>query len=222
MTVVAPEAVPFARILGERVGESIRALHERHGVRFRLGRTLARIGADHVELDDGSWEPADLVLVGVGVRPATGLAASLALDTAPGGIEVDARLETRVAGVYAAGDVAWYPDARTGERRRIEHWVVAQRQGAAAARNILGHDEPFRDVPFFWTQQYDFTLSYVGHGVGWDELLIDGELEHSDCRITYLRDGAVQAVATVGRDRESLLAELALERAADARVGVEA
>ena len=211
VTVVAPEAVPFGTILGEDVGLALRSLHEQHGVEFRLGRSLAAIEPTRVQLDDGSTEAADVVLLGVGVRPAAQFADALRPAGGGVGIAVDDRLQTRAAGVFAAGDIALYPDPSTGEGMRIEHWVVAQRQGAAAARNILGHDEPFREVPFFWTQQYDFTLSYVGHGAGWDEVALDGDLATRDCRITYLRAGRPAAVATVGRDRESLRAELALQ-----------
>jgi 3-phenylpropionate/trans-cinnamate dioxygenase ferredoxin reductase subunit len=207
--VVAPEPVPFERTLGRELGEMLRALHEAHGVRFRLGQTLREVRAADVVLADGNVETADLVLLGVGVRPRLELAtrAGLASDR---GVSVNEYLETAAPGIYAAGDVAWYPDPRTGERIRVEHWVHAQRQGQAAARNILGARAPFRDVPFFWTAHYDVTVSYVGHAAGWDALEIAGDVAVRDCRITYLRGGREVAVATVNRDRENLDAELRL------------
>jgi NADPH-dependent 2,4-dienoyl-CoA reductase/sulfur reductase-like enzyme/nitrite reductase/ring-hydroxylating ferredoxin subunit len=211
VAVVAPETVPFARSLGTTLGGFLRGLHERQGVRFHLGRTIATIHEDRVVLDDGTVVDADVVLLGVGVRPDVAVARAAGLDAA-NGIEVDPFLATRIPNVYAAGDIASFPDARTGERIRIEHWVVAQRQGQAAARSMLGRRERFDAVPFFWTRQYDVGVSYVGHAAGWDREVVDGSPEARDCRVTYLSGGAVVAVATIGRDRESLAAELALER----------
>ena len=211
VTVVAPEVVPFARVLGEDVGRVLQSRHEREGVRFHLGRTLKQIGEREVVLDNEEVVPADLVLLGVGVRPALQLAEAAGLRTDKG-VVVDEFLETSVPGVYAAGDIARYPDLRSGELVRIEHWVLAQRQAQAAARNILGAREAFTAVPFFWTTQYDVTVSYVGHAAAWDSTHVDGSVAALDCTISYLNGGQVLAVATINRDRVSLNAEAAFER----------
>jgi len=213
VTVVAPERIPFERVLGEEAGRALQTEHVRNGVRFLTGRTLAAIDNDRVVLDNGTEIAAGLVLLGVGVRPLTQLAeaAGLAVDR---GVIVDRFLRTSNPDVYAAGDICRYPDPRTGESVRIEHWVVAQRQGQTAARNILGHNEPFASVPFFWTHQHDISVTYVGHAGKVETVEIDGDLEARDCTLRYLRNGQVEAVATIGRDHEALEAEVALERAA--------
>jgi 3-phenylpropionate/trans-cinnamate dioxygenase ferredoxin reductase subunit len=211
VTVVAPEPIPFARILGEQPGRVLHARHEQHGVQFRLGHTLAQIDREHVVLDDGATLAADLVLLGVGVRPVLALAESAGLRVDQG-VVVDEYLESSVPGIYAAGDIARFPDARTGEPVRIEHWVVAQRQGQTAARNMLGRREPFRSVPFFWTTQHDVTLNYVGHAARWDALNVEGSIEQLDCEVSYVSNGRVLAVTTINRDLAALRTEVAFER----------
>src|SRR5690606_16445261 len=111
-----------------------------------------------------------------------------------------------------AGDVARYPDPRLNERVRIEHWVVAERQGQAAARSMLGRGAPYRDVPFFWSAHYDVIIGYVGHAPSWDAVEVSGSLEANDAAVLYRRGGVTVAVATIGRDRVSLEVEAAMER----------
>jgi len=209
---VAPDKVPMERVLGPQLGSYLRELHEKHGVEFHLGTSVATIDERTVTLKNGEKIDAELVLVGIGVRPSLALAqqAGLATDR---GVLVDAMLQTSVAGIYAAGDIARWPDALSGNRIRVEHWVVAERQGQTAARNILGRRERFAAVPFFWTEQYDFMLAYVGHAEGWNDVQIDGDPARRDCMVTYRRDGKTLAVATVQRDLQSLRAEVELERA---------
>jgi NADPH-dependent 2,4-dienoyl-CoA reductase/sulfur reductase-like enzyme/nitrite reductase/ring-hydroxylating ferredoxin subunit len=209
--VVGVEAVPMARILGEELGSFIRSVHEQHGVTFHLGRAPATIDKEKVTLSDGTRLKADLVVIGIGVRPSISLAeqAGMAIDR---GVLVDEFLETSAPGVFAAGDIARWPDRRSGENIRVEHFVVAERQGQTAARNMLGSREPFDAVPFFWTEQHDLGIAYVGYAEEWDEVRIDGSIEARDCSVTYLRDGRKLAVAVIHRDLEGLRAEVEFER----------
>ena len=209
--VVAPESLPLERVLGKALGEFVQRLHEANGVRFHLGRTSRSVDATNVTLDDGTTIQADLVVAGIGVRPNDQLAADAGLRVERG-ILVNEFLETSAPGIYAAGDVARYPDPRTGETIRVEHWVHAQRQGQAAARNILGARERFADVPFFWSAHYGETIAYVGHAEKWDRVVLDGRIGDRDAAISYISNGRTLAVATLGRDRANLEAEARMER----------
>jgi apoptosis-inducing factor 3 len=209
--VVAPEARLMESLLGPALGDFVRRLHESHGVVFHLGHVAAAIEAGRVRMDDGALIDADFVVVGIGVRPRVELAqqAGLAIDR---GVLVDEYLETSAPGIFAAGDITRWPDAYTGERLRIEHWVVAERQGQVAARNMLGRRERFAVVPFFWSQHYDVSIDYVGHAATWDEIVQDGDPNALDVGLRFRQAGRTLAVATIFRGRESLLAELAMER----------
>lgn len=208
--VVGLEQVPLERIMGRDVGTFLRGVHESHGVTFHLGRSVSLVDGKQVTLDDGTTLQADLVVLGVGVRPAIALAerAGLATDR---GVSVNEFLETSAPGVFAAGDIARWPDPHSGDTIRVEHWVVAQRQGQAAARNMLGLRQPFAVVPFFWSQHYDLVINYVGHAEKYDTTTIEGTLESHDCAVTYRRGERTLAVATISRDLQSLQAERAME-----------
>jgi len=209
--VVAPEKRPMERILGAQMGDFIRNLHEEHGVVFHLEDTVVAIADKQLTLKSGGLLNADLVIVGVGVRPRLALAekAGLKLDR---GVVVDKFLETSVPGIFAAGDIARWPDPHTKANIRVEHWVVAERQGQTAALNMLGERQPFDAVPFFWSQHYDVPINYVGHAEQWDDIEIDGDIARRDCLLRYRYKGRVLAVVSIFRDLANLEAELQMER----------
>ena len=214
VAVVGKESLPLEKVLGRELGNLIRETHEAHGVKFHLGRTPASIDERQVQLDDGTILDADLVVVGIGVRPNIALAEQAGIAT-DNGVLVNEFLETNVPGIFAAGDIARWPDPRAG-RIRVEHWVVAQRHGQTAARNILGAHEPFKLPPFFWSNHYDLHIHYVGHGSG-DEASISGNLKAKDASVAFRSGDKLAAVASVGRDLENLKAEVALERGEEFR-----
>jgi NADPH-dependent 2,4-dienoyl-CoA reductase/sulfur reductase-like enzyme len=207
--VVGIEKLPLERVLGSEVARLVQSVHEAHGVTFHLGRSAKSVEADRVVLDDGTALPCDFVVAGVGVKPRTELAekAGLKIDR---GVVVDDQLRA-APGVYAIGDIARWPDPRSGENVRIEHWVVAGRQGEAVARSILGRGTPYRSVPFFWSAHYDLTINYVGHAPSWDRVEIDGDLEARDAAVHYWRGTSLLAVATIGRDHYALEMERRFE-----------
>jgi apoptosis-inducing factor 3 len=208
--VVAPERRPLERILGPEFGDFVRALHEEHGVVFHLEDTVTSIEGGHAKLKSGVTLPTDVVVVGVGVRPRLQLAerAGAKLDR---GVAVNEYLETSIADIYAAGDIARWPDPHTGEKLRIEHWVVAERQGQTVAKNMLGQKQRFSEVPFFWSQHYDVPINYVGHAEKWDRVEVDGDIKSRDCLVRYRQNGKVLAVASIFRDIDSLKAEMSME-----------
>jgi NADPH-dependent 2,4-dienoyl-CoA reductase/sulfur reductase-like enzyme/nitrite reductase/ring-hydroxylating ferredoxin subunit len=213
--VVAPEATPLAKILGEDLGRFVLALHQEKGVVFHLGRTARAFADGGVTLDDGTVLPADLVVLGVGVKPRTQLAAGAGL-TVDNGVVVGPRLETGAAGVFAVGDIARYPDRRSGALIRVEHWVAAERQGEHVAQVLLGQADAFTQPPFFWSAHYESTINYVGHAEAFDAARVDGDVAAGDATVRLVANGRVLAVATVGRDGQSLKSERALESGADA------
>ena len=208
--VVGPEKIPMERVLGPEMGKFVRSLHEEHGVIFHLEEGVSAIDERGVVLKSGAVIPADLVVSGIGVRPRLALAeqAGLAIDR---GVVVDRILQTSAPGIYAAGDIARWPDPHSGANIRVEHWVVAERQGQVAARNMLGAREAFNAVPFFWSQHYDIPINYVGHAEKWDEIVVHGEIAAHDCLLEYKLNGKTLAVASIFRDTDSLEAAAAME-----------
>ena len=210
VAVVEKGSLPLEKVLGRELGNLIRQTHEANGVKFHLGRMPIAIHDRQVQLDDGTILDCDLVVVGIGVRPNAALAekAGVAIDD---GVLVNEFLETTVPGIFAAGDIARWPDPRAG-RIRVEHWVVAQRQGQTAARNILGTQERFKLPPFFWSNHFDLQIRYVGHGSGENRANVSGNLKAKDASVIFHDGDKLTAVASIGRDTENLKAELALER----------
>jgi NADPH-dependent 2,4-dienoyl-CoA reductase/sulfur reductase-like enzyme len=218
--VVSPEPVPMQRVLGAELGRFVQGLHEAHGVHFHLETTVKGLEGRHATLADGTRLDADLVVAGVGVRPNVALAeaAGLAVEH---GVLVDEHLQSSIPGIWAAGDIARWPDPHTGTRIRVEHWVVAERQGQVAALNMLGVRHRYDDVPFFWSQHYDVAIQYAGHAERWDTIEVDGSPQARDCTVRYLAGGRALATVTIGRDLESLRAEHALEAAYAGRADVD-
>ncbi len=214
--VIAPERVPMERVLGPEMGQFLQSLHEQHGVIFHLNETAVSIAKHQVTLKSGRTLDAGLIIAGIGVRPRVGLAlkAGLLVDR---GVVVNSYLETSAPDVFAAGDIARWPDLLTGCSIRVEHWVIAERQGQTAALNMLGHRTAFSAVPYFWSQHYDVPINYVGHAEKWDEIAIEGDISARDCTVRFKRDGRTQAMASISRDYESLREELSMEKQAARR-----
>ena len=216
VTLVDAVTVPMERAAGPVVGALLADIQRRNGARTRFGVAVqsvtGRAGDLAVTLSDTSVVRAEAVVVGIGAIPNDQWLQGSGL-TVEDGVVCDGYLAAAgAAHVFAIGDVARWPDRHTGERVRIEHWVVAERQGQTAARNILGRREVFDGVPFFWSQHYDIPINYVGHAERWDEVRVDGSPDAHDCTVSYLRADRRLAVATIYRDRDSLQAELEMER----------
>jgi NADPH-dependent 2,4-dienoyl-CoA reductase/sulfur reductase-like enzyme/nitrite reductase/ring-hydroxylating ferredoxin subunit len=211
VTVVGHGPIPLGRQLGPEIGGMLQQAHEEQGVAFRLGRTPVRLEGDGqvkaVVLDDGEALPADLVVVGLGVKPATDILRGVLLN-ADGSVSTDRRLQV-TEGLYAAGDVARFPDWRTGEAIRIEHWRLAEQHGRVAAHNMAGRQVEFAGIPFFWSEQFDLFLQYVGHAESWDELIVHGDLAGRNFLGFYVTSNRVMAAAGLQRDRQlAAMAEL--------------
>jgi NADPH-dependent 2,4-dienoyl-CoA reductase/sulfur reductase-like enzyme/nitrite reductase/ring-hydroxylating ferredoxin subunit len=209
--VVAPDEIPMQRVLGAELGRFVREVHEQHGVRFHLGQTVSSIAEQSVTLKNGTKLDADLVVVGIGVRPNLVVAeqAGLRIDR---GVVVDEHLRTSAPNIWAAGDIARWPDRYSGTSIRVEHWVVAEQQGQAAARSMLGHNQPYTTAPFFWSAHYDVMINYVGAAQDWDEVKVTGSIPDRDCLVAYRKNGKTLAVASINRDAESLRVQIAMDR----------
>lgn len=205
VTVVASNAVPFEHVLGEKVGRLMQQIHESHGVKFKLdSKVSAFVGEEKVasvELESGESLAADMVVVGIGVQPATDFIEGVVLNEDDKSVPVNQYLQA-APNVYAAGDIAQFPHFITGESVRIEHWRLAMQHGRGAALNMMGEDVAFKSVPFFWTGQYDVKLRYIGHAEKWDDIVIKGSLEDKSFLAFYIKDEQVLAAAGIGRDRD--------------------
>jgi NADPH-dependent 2,4-dienoyl-CoA reductase/sulfur reductase-like enzyme/nitrite reductase/ring-hydroxylating ferredoxin subunit len=213
--IVSVEEIPLEHVFGRDVGLQLKALHESKGVRFHLNCVVEGFDGREVVLGGGKRIAADFALVAIGVRPRTALAEAAGASVR-NGVLVDAHLQTSLPGIYAAGDIAAYPEPISGETARIEHWVVAERQGEVAAANMLGAEERFESAPFFWTEQYGVPIRYVGRASGWDAVTVEGDVQSGSLVARYFIDGSHCATATLGRDRENLKDELTMEQRASA------
>jgi apoptosis-inducing factor 3 len=204
VTVVAGERAPFEKQLGLSVGNVFRKIHEENGGEFRFGATVKRLTGEGklaaVELENGECLPADLVVAGIGVRPATDFVKALTRKE-DHGLVVDAHLRVK-DGLYAAGDIAAFPNYGDGPLIRVEHWRVAEQQGRVAALNMLGKSERYSAVPYFWTVPYMIKLEYVGHAKGDDEMVVRGDLDARKFIAYYLRNGVIAAAAGMDQDQE--------------------
>lgn len=208
-TIVAPESIPFATILGDDIGRMFQKEHENNGIQFYLGEEVARFAGKNghvsgVELKSGRSLEADFVVVGIGVMPATNFLrdSGLELVEPDGSVKVNSHLQTSHADIYAAGDIARWGEGNSGTR--IEHWRVAQQHGMVAAKNMPGESVDIRNhIPFFWTTQWKITLNYVGHASRWDEIIYrGGHPEQKQFIAFFVSDGQLQAAAGCGYDRE--------------------
>jgi len=205
VTVVTREAVPFEAALGPELGKMFRNLHERNGVDFKFQAESDRFEGERdvqtVVLKNGDRIKADMVVLGVGVTPATDFLRDSGLLMPDGSIRVDDHFRAG-PDIFAAGDVATFAEWRTGEEVRIEHWRTAEQQGFVAGRNMAGIDTPYRGVPFFWTNQVGLYFRYVGHAKRWDEIIFHGDSARLDFIAFYVRANQVHAAAANNREKE--------------------
>ena len=203
VTVVGRETAPFEKQLGARIGNVFVSLHRKHGVSFRLGQEIEALEGDAavrtVVLANGERLPADMVVIGFGVRPVSDYLHGVKLD-ADGRVTVDATLKA-ADGLYAAGDMARFP---LGDRLvGVEHWRVAQQHGRIAALNMAGQCVRYDAVPVFWTIQYMKRLDYIGHATDWDDVVVHGGMEKPAFLAYYVKAGQVIAAAGLDRDQDS-------------------
>ena len=211
VTVVAPGVVPFEKILGQEIGRMWQQIHEENRVSFRMGARVARFDGDNVVravvLEDDTRLDADLVVMGVGVRPATDFIKGVPINP-DGSLTADQHMRV-TEGVYAAGDIARFPDWRTGELIRIEHWRLALQLGRIAAHNMAGKNVGYTGVPFFWTDQFDTMMQYVGYVNSWDEIIYQGSPAERNFLAFYVKHNQVLAAAGMQHEKEmAALAEL--------------
>ncbi len=215
--VVTHEKFPMMRVFGERIGRYVQSMHEKHGVIFHPEKSVKEILGIHrvenVVLSDGNRIEADIVLSGMGIIPAVEYldATGLVVD---GAVPVDSRLQTKIEGIFAAGDIAVVPTPPTGEKIRCEHWVVAERLGRHAARAMLGNESPYDEIPFFWTRQYEEVLKYVGYAGDYDRIAYRGNVETGKFLAGFYQNGVLKAAAGSRMDKEIIhLAQMMKARA---------
>jgi 3-phenylpropionate/trans-cinnamate dioxygenase ferredoxin reductase subunit len=206
--VVAPEKVLMEKIFGSKIGERIRRLHESNGVHFHLGVEPEKINGEgrvqDVLLSDGTSLPADVVIAGIGIIPAVHFLEDTEI-VENHAIPVNGMLRTKAEDIFAAGDIALVPDFIMGGNRRIEHWVEAERQGQHAARCMLGSREEYREVPFFWTKQYDTSMKYVGYAMGYNKIVFRGDVDSDSFLAGYYNSKRLLAVAGIGKTEEIII-----------------
>ncbi len=216
VTLIEADDVILWRALGRELGAILQRYHVRQGARVETGTSLERIVGSptvtHVVTTNGERIDADLVVVGIGIVPAVELAEGAGLETA-NGIVVNEHCETSVEGIYAAGDVANHHNPFLRCRLRLEHWQNAQNQGVAAARSMLGARDGFREVPWFWSDQYDLTVQVAGHVGPNCTIVYRGDPSSSSFSLFYLHDGTVRAVAGINRPRDVRAATRLIETA---------
>jgi NADPH-dependent 2,4-dienoyl-CoA reductase/sulfur reductase-like enzyme/nitrite reductase/ring-hydroxylating ferredoxin subunit len=204
VTVVAPETMPFEHVFGSEIGSLFRELHEKNGVKFKLGQSVSKFeGTGNVEaviLGNGDRIDADLVIVGIGVKPATDFSESIEREK-DGSIKVDQYLHAD-DDIYAAGDIATFPYWYSGSDIRIEHWRTAEQQGRIVAHNMAGKKTAYESIPFFWTVQAGITLRYVGHAKTWDEIVVNGSIQDKNFIAYYVKNNQVQAAAGCNRNHD--------------------